>query len=29
MAFRRVPLILTASFLLCLFALLLALKGGA
>jgi formate hydrogenlyase subunit 4 len=29
LAFRRVPLILTASFLLCLFALLLALKGGA
>jgi formate hydrogenlyase subunit 4 len=28
-AFRRVPLLLTAAFLLCLFALLLAWKGGA
>jgi len=28
-AFRRVPLLLTAAFLLCLFALVLALKGGA
>jgi formate hydrogenlyase subunit 4 len=28
-AFRRVPLLLTTAFLLCLFALLLAWKGGA
>jgi len=28
-AFRRVPLLLTAAFLLCLFALVLAWKGGA
>jgi len=27
-AFRRVPLLLTSSFLLCLFALLIAWKGG-
>jgi formate hydrogenlyase subunit 4 len=29
LAFRRVPLLLTTSFLLCLFALLVAWKGGA
>jgi hypothetical protein len=28
LAFRRVPLLLTTSFLLCLFALLVAWKGG-
>ncbi len=28
-AFRRVPLLLTTAFLLCLFALLVAWKGGA
>ena len=29
LAFRRVPLLLTTAFLLCLFALLVAWKGGA
>jgi len=29
LAFRRVPLLLTTAFLLCLFALLMAWKGGA